>query len=277
MKKSLTKLEGLDRRWIYLIIFIAVLVPFITRLDLPVGRHSPSTTAIYDYIEELPPGSIIAIAFDYGPSAMPELEPAVRAMVRHAFERDHRIFAMTIHPQGALMIRRVLYPLAEEYGKQAGVDYINAGFKPGGVAVILGMGRDIVRVFEDTDARGQRLSSMPMMQDLRTYDDIAILVDLAANTLPLAWVAYAHEQYRVQIGAAVTAVVATDLYTFWKSGQLVGLINGLKGAAEYEDLVSHPGWGVQGMSSQSIAHVLIILLIVLGNISYFASRRRAQA
>ena len=276
MGRLLRKLESIDRRWIYLVIFAAVVIPFLMDLNLPVGKHSPSTTAVHDYIEQLPPGSVIQMSFDYGPASMPELEPMARAVVRHAFEDGHRILAMTLNPQGALMIRRVLDEVATELNKEYGVDYVDAGFKPGGVAVILGMGRDIVRVFENMDARGNKLSAMPMMRDVADYDDIALMIDFAASNLPLAWIAYAHEQYGLQIGLGVTAVMATDLYPYWKSGQLVGLINGLKGAAEYEELVGAPGFGVLGMSSQSIAHLLIILFIIMGNIGYFVTRRASQ-
>jgi len=172
------------------------------------------------------------------------------------------------------MINRVLDEVAPEMNKTYATDYVNAGFKPGGLAVILGMGKDIIGVFEDSDAEGNALSNMPVMAGVKNYDDIDLIIDFAAGNIPFAWITYAHEQYRLKVGVGVTAVMATDLYPFWKSGQLVGVINGLKGAAEYEDLVQAPGDGMLGMSSQSIAHALIIFFVILGNIGYFLARRR---
>jgi len=274
MGKVLQRLESIDRRWIYLTIFIAVVVPFLTKLKLPVGRPSPATTAVYDRVEQLPPDSVIMISFDYSPASMPELEPMAKALVRHAFKAKHRVFAMTLQPQGALMIRRVFDEVAVDMNKKYGVDYVDAGFKPGYVAVILGMGKDIIGVFKDTDAEGKRLSAMPVMQGVADYSDIDLMIDFAASNAPFAWIAYAHEQYGLQVGTGVTAVMATDVVSFWKSEQLVGFINGLKGAAEYEELVGiEGGWGVLGMKSQSIAHLLIILFIILGNIGYFVAGR----
>ena len=49
---------------------------------------------------------------------------------------------------------------------------------------------------------------------------------------------------------------------------------GMKGAAEYEKLIEKSGTATAGMDSQSIAHIAIILLVVVANISYFAMRRR---
>ena len=51
---------------------------------------------------------------------------------------------------------------------------------------------------------------------------------------------------------------------------------GLKGAAEYEKLIGKPEKAYLGMKAQSIAHVAIILLVLLGNVVYFLSRRKTE-
>ncbi len=274
MEDILNRLQAIDRRWLYLVIFAAVLVPFLSGLKLPAGVPSPATTGVYDYIERLPSGSVILLSVDYSPASLAELEPMAKAVVRHAFARGHRVIALALFPEGAMMINRILDEVVPEMDKTYATDYVNAGFKPGRVAVILGMGKDIIGVFEDTDAQGNALSKMPVMAGVKSYKDIDLLINFAAGNIPFAWITYAHEQYQQQVGVGVTAVMATDLYPFWKSGQLVGVINGLKGAAEYENLIQKPGWGAAGMSSQSIAHLLIIVFIILGNIGYFLVRRR---
>ena len=68
----------------------------------------------------------------------------------------------------------------------------------------------------------------------------------------------------------LTAVYIADIQPFYQSGQIKGIIGGLKGAAEYEKLVSHPGGGTAGMRSQKVVHYMIILFIILGNIAYLA-------
>lgn len=269
---TLRQLERIDRRWIYFAVFVAIVVPFLTGLKLPVGTPSPAAVAVYEAIDNLPPDSVVMLAIDYGPASMPELEPMAKAVARHCFQRDLRVLAMTLNPEAALMIRRAVDPVMEEMGKEYGVDFVDAGFKPGGLAVILGMGRDIPKVFGNQDARGNALSSLPMMAGIGTYDDIALMIDFAASSLPFTWIGFAHERYGLKMAAGVTAVMATDLYPYWKSDQLVGVINGMKGAAEYEHLVGVTGWGILGMSSQSIAHLLIILFIIMGNIGYLAGR-----
>jgi len=70
-------MQDIDRRYIYLLAWIFVLVPLINPLGLPVtiGKYS---TEYYDYIESLPEDSVIMVTFDYGISAMPELYAFLR-------------------------------------------------------------------------------------------------------------------------------------------------------------------------------------------------------
>jgi len=66
------------------------------------------------------------------------------------------------------------------------------------------------------------------------------------------------------------------MYPYLQAGQIEGIIGGLKGAAEYEKLVEHPGGGIVGMTAQSVGHIAIIIFIILGNIGYFAIRRKGK-
>ncbi|HOZ08656.1 MAG TPA: hypothetical protein PKW75_10255, partial [candidate division Zixibacteria bacterium] len=60
------------------------------------------------------------------------------------------------------------------------------------------------------------------------------------------------------------------------SGQVLGIMGGLLGAAQYEYLADNPGRAMDGMKVQLWAHIVIILFIVMGNVGFFASRRRQK-
>ena len=77
-----------------------------------------------------------------------------------------------------------------------------------------------------------------------------------------------------------TAVSGADFYPYYQTGQFTGLMVGMKGAAEYEELVESR-YGVKGkraaseaMPSLTYAHLVIILFIVIGNIGFFFQRRK---
>ena len=67
--------------------------------------------------------------------------------------------------------------------------------------------------------------------------------------------------------------MAPDLYPFLGSGQLVGLLGGLAGAADYEVLIDHRDEANKSMSPQSVTHLIIVAFVIFGNIAYFAARR----
>ncbi|MCD4690450.1 hypothetical protein K8S17_03225 [bacterium] len=269
------KMLAIDRRWIFLAIGIAVIIPFFFPLGLPVVV-TPPVQSLYDAVDEVHPnGPPLLLAIDYAPATLPELEPMATAVLRHAFERDVNVVVLTLHPAGYGLAERVLLQVAEEMGQEYGTDYCFLGFQPGTSAVILGMGVNIRNVFPE-DAYGTPLAEISMMDGVRNYDDIPFLITFAGWSAAEAWVYYAHQPYGQDVGAGVTAVMATDLYPFLDSGQLSGLLGGMRGAAEYEELIDRKDKGVQGMDSQSIIHIMIIILIILGNTAYFGARRRRK-
>ena len=266
------KVLKIDRRWIFLAIGIAVTIPFFLPLGLPVVV-TPPVQSLYDAVDELEPNSNpLLMAIDYAPATLPELEPMAVAILRHAFSRDVKVVVMTLHPAGYGLAERAMLQVAEEYDRTYGEDYVFLGFQPGISAVILGLGINIRNVFP-ADAYGTPLSELPVMEGIRNYDDIPLLISMAGWSAAEAWVYYAYQPYGQRVGAGVTAVMATDFYPYLDTGQLVGLLGGMRGAAEYEELIQRPDQGVRGMDSQSVIHLLIIVLIVVGNTAYFMSRR----
>jgi hypothetical protein len=272
---GMERLLQIDRRWIFVAIVIAVVVPFIWPMGLPVIVTKP-VQDLYDAVDAIPPnGPPLFVSVDYAPSTVPELDPMALAILRHAFSKDVRVVVLTLDPAGYGLAERALETVAREYGKERNKDYAYLGFQPGIAAVILGMGIDIRNVFPE-DAYGTPLADIPMLDGIKNYDQIPLLVTIASSGVIEAWVIYAHQPFDAQVGAGVTAVMATDYYPFLDTGQLVGLLGGMRGAAEYEVLIKHEDAGVRGMDSQSVIHVFIIVLILVGNIAYFSSRKRKQ-
>jgi len=55
------------------------------------------------------------------------------------------------------------------------------------------------------------------------------------------------------------------------SGQLSALMPGLTASAEYEVLLNRPGLAVAGVDAVSMSHLLVFILVVVGNIAFFAT------
>jgi len=71
-------------------------------------------------------------------------------------------------------------------------------------------------------------------------------------------------------------VMAPGLYPLLRSGQINGLIGGLRGAAEYETLIDQKGRAIAGMDAQSATHLAIIVLVIICNIFYFLLRKQGK-
>jgi tetrahydromethanopterin S-methyltransferase subunit D len=82
-------------------------------------------------------------------------------------------------------------------------------------------------------------------------------------------------QYRIKVGSGVTAVMAPKVFAYLNSGQMTGMLGGMKGAADYERLVKKPGTASKGMAAQSLVHLFIILSVIVGNIIYFMEKKKA--
>lgn len=273
--RILEKILYADRRWIFLLVFLCVLIPLLRPLGLPTHVTKP-VRDLYTEVDRIPPnGPPLLLSFDYDPSTEPELFPMCLAILRHCFAKNIRVVAMTHYPAGTGLAERGLKKVAGEYDKVNGVDYVNLGFLPGYTSVMLSMGEDIHRTFPQ-DHYGTPISEIPMMEDVRNYDDIPLLISVSSAGVPVVWVLCAGSRYHQEVGCGTTAVSAAQYYPYLQTGQFVGMLGGLKGAAEYEELVEKAGFTKErkiasiGMDAQSAVHLLMIAFLIVGNIAYYS-------
>ena len=262
-----------DRRYIYLAVAFYVVFPVVLTLQLPIDI-SPETQQLFDAIEALPDSSAVMLTFDYYASTLAETEPMSRAVLHHLFSKNCRVVTMTTIPLGGPSIaERVTRDLAEKYGKEYGVDYANLGYKANYVAVLKGMGSSIKAIYP-ADNSGTPLDDIPMMADIDNYDDLDFICVIADNGVVEYWMSIVNAQYGIKIGSGVTAVMAPKIYAYVGSGQMTGLLGGMKGAADYERLVKKPAAATKGMAAQSLVHLFIIFSVITGNIIYIVQRRQ---
>ncbi len=266
------KVGAIDRRWIYLMVAIAVIFPMVVSMQFPVGL-TPEAKLLYNAIDELPDSSVVMLTFDYYPSAMAETRPMSVAALRHMFKKDMKIVTLSNIPLGGPTIAEdVTREIAAEYGKVYGVDYVNLGYRANYVAVMHGLASSIESIFK-ADFTGTPLGDLPLMEQVKNYSDIEFIYVVADNATIDYWISIVNAQYDIPVGGGVTAVVAPKMYAFVESKQLTGLLGGMKGAAEYELLLEKEGSATLGMDAQSMVHLLIIFFVIVGNIGYFATRK----
>ncbi len=270
----LERISNLDRRIVFLTVALAVIVPLFLPFRLPVEVSGP-VQQLYDVVEGLPERSVVLISIDYDPSGAPELQPATLAILRQCFRKDLRVLVLGLWAPGVPLGVQALEEVGvQEFNKEYGTDFVNFGYRPGGAIFLVNLGRDIHDVCRQ-DIYGTVVEELPMMKDVKAANDIGLVISMSMG-VPGSdqWIWYYHARYRGNLATAQTAIGAPRYYQYLQTGQLVGLIGGMKGSAEYERLVGTPGLATTGMDSQSIAHLLIIGFVILGNIIYWAEKRK---
>jgi hypothetical protein len=276
----------LDRRWIFLVVLISVATPIIFPIGLPVTT-TDATRRVFEYVEGLKPGDTVWISFDYGPSSAPENDPMAEAVMRQCFLKHVKVVVLALYPLGGLglMNTAVAKVTAEFPGLRYGEDYVNLGYKDGAAAVMRRLGEDISGAFP-TDVRGTPLSQIPMLEDVHDIRRVKLVFTAATGVIGEWWITQVHSQIGTPVAIGPTAVSAPKYYAYLNAGQLVGMLSGMKGAAEYERLLrdTYPQMArfykstrtftaTKGMDGQTVIHTVILLFIILGNFAFLATRR----
>ncbi|MHB8079317.1 MAG: hypothetical protein ACYDIE_08690 [Candidatus Krumholzibacteriia bacterium] len=279
--------EGVaGRRVIYAVMLLAVIAPMVWRISFR-ERPSAMTRDIFAAIEALPPGARVVLAYDFDPASEPETKPMGDAFTRHLALKQARIFYLTLWPLGQgeidMVTRRVLATEFPEY--RYGTDYVNLGFMSGNEGVISVAMTDLKKGFS-TDVHNASTGvdgGLPIMRGVENLRNMDLIVDVAAGYPGLReWIQYAAVPGRIPIIGGSVAVKSPELFPYVPS-QCLGILAGLKGAAEYEQLLidryphlDRPDVRValERMGPQTVAHLVVMLLIIIGNVIHLAHRRR---
>ena len=285
IKKIFIVLGSLDRRILFIIVGLSVLIPLLKPewVDLPI-RPTPESQIVFDEINKLNAGDKILLSFEYSPSTKPEIHPMAIAILKHLYAKNIQVYGFALWPDGNFMSTEAFSEVSDDYDKKYGVDYVNLGYKPGGEAVIKGIASDI-RTLYPADLQGTSIKDIPMMKDVVNIEDFDFVFSLSAGYPgSKEWVQYACDPKNIPLSTGCTSIQVTDIMPYVENDQIRGILAGMPGAAEYESLVEaelqkmeisgKPGEASGMMAAQSIAHVVIVLFIIFGNISYFITRKK---
>jgi hypothetical protein len=262
------KLGDIDTRWLYVLLIIVVFIPMIRPIGLPINVGAQTEKA-FTLLEGLKAGDTVVFDFGYYVDGAPDVEPIAVALFDHLFSKDVKIVCASFKNHGPMIIDSLTAPYAAE-GKVYGTDYVSLGFLAGGETALAAWAADVKKAFP-TDWKGNSTAAMPILQGIETASDFDMFVFFTDDSAEV-WVRQI-AQYKVPLIAGLVTVTAPQAEPFLQSGQLSGLLAGLRGAAEYEIVRQKPGIAAAGMDAQSMAHLLLILFIIFGNVSYFSKRK----
>lgn len=272
--KLLVWFENLDRRVLYLLVVAMLFYPLMWPIGLPVGL-SETTQKAYDTIEKLKPGDIALLSPSYTPGTIAENLPQTVVFARHLMKKGVRIIGVATRPDAAMFNDQVLSKWAPHYGYVYGRDYVVLPYMAGDESYIISMGRMPFSELHPVDFYGKSTAGT-VVDDVKTVHDITIVVDMLTGDSLTWYVRQLNASFGTIVTGGCTAVATPGLMPYVASGQLSGLLSGLKGAAEYEVLAGTPGTAASGMDAQSLSHLLILFFVIIGNIAYIARRRASK-
>jgi hypothetical protein len=281
----------------------------------------PSARKIFDRIEQIardrdefernPDGSpkldekgkpkkykkVVLVVPDFGPQTKAELEPMIEAVVRHLMIRRLKFVMVTNIPAGAGYCKNIPEKLSREYGLTYGKDWADFGWKPGFINLVKQMARNMKTLGSDAEGKVHLKNSsaeeiaekLPCMVGIESASDVELVVEITGLVgVVEMWIGYfANEKSRPEIAHGCTSVSIPDAFASMEAGKLIGLFEGIAGAAAYNEFLKeirqigqpYPSSVPRDhMTSQTVAHLMVMAFVMLGNVgllvSYLRKRRR---
>ena len=263
---------------ITLLLGAVIIAPFLMPQGwLPVLPHadnlppSPLVQSAVTKIAVLPPNASVLVVFDYDPTQAGEMNQIAEMVLRHLQTRAANITTVSLNPLGADLAQSLWHTLGDSTGGQR----INLGYVPG--------------------------QAIGVQNVLLNNGPFALVVDLSASSDSVRWWV---EQltvsgFNVPLIAGVSASVESLALPYAQSHQVAGLISGAAGAMMYArqaNLLPSLEEAQQAMlvadqtkqspspevvlmvrnqyhiESQTLAHWVLAILIVIGLVSGLVSR-----
>ena len=275
------KLLSLNTRYIYLAIVVMVVIPVILKVPLPTSPSEP-TQKLFDHIDTLEAGDGIWFFLDTRPATTAIHRPQLHVLLHHCFSKGIKVVGFNpLASEATGMGRPVIQEIATQYGKQEYTDWAYMRYTPAGLAVFNAMSKDIKGLYSQ-DVTGKAFDEIPVLQQFRKYSDVGLVITLAGLKTPGYWVRYAQTPYKFPFASGVTGPMIADQFPFLNAGQMVGMMGGILGAAEYEGLLKKNnirnqfGIASASMFVQTIVHYILVAVIILANVATFIINKQDE-
>jgi hypothetical protein len=270
------KMQKIDSRIFYVVLIVMIVLPLMfPGFKLPI-IPSQQTISAYNTIEQAAnagPGKIALVDSWWAASTQGEQKWQAKAVLTQLM-RDHIPFALISgDPQNRTLTDQLVKEIAPKYNYVYGVNYVDFGYKsPGAYAAILkGMVQDIPGTLKE-DYKNQSLSSFPVMKGIHDIHNVSIIIEITPSSTLDQMLQLVQGVNHTPLVFVPTAVMAPESYPYLDSHQISGIVTGIKGAGDYEQLLGLSDFGTQASTALSMVYALIILLIILGNVGYHMAR-----
>jgi hypothetical protein len=235
---------------------------------LPAAVPNESIAAI-QAIQNIPPDARVLAVFDYEPSTVGEMEATASSLMDHLLLLKHpRLAVVSTSPTGAALAERFMSEVLRDRTYVRGVQYVNLGYLPGGLAGVQAFARDPSGTMP-LGASADRVWDSDVLSGAQALSDFAAIIVLTESLEGgRVWV----EQTALARGSTVMVLVSSAqagpmLLPYFDAGQVQGLVAGLTGAAGAEIANGGlPGFVRRYWDAYSLGLYFAVLCITLGSL-----------
>jgi len=271
LKPRFERFDKIDSRYIYLAVFLSVLLPLFRPIGLPI-TVGEQTREAFLLVDGLPQGALVIMSPSFAPSSDAEVVPQMMALLKHLMSKNAKLLWVNLTVEGSMYATRAMDSLKDEFGYEYGRDYVITPYLPGQQTAIASIASDIKGALT-VDVSGKPVWDMEAVSGVSSVSDFDLLIDFNTGDTCIYYLQQVQPK-GVRVIAGASGVTVPYLMPYLGSGQLAGLLGGLRGAAEYEMVSKTPGLALGGMDAQSLSHAAIVLFIILGNAANLAAKSR---
>ena len=274
-KKSIwDKLLNIPQSIIAVAIFILMIIPMIQPLGLPVPIAA-AAEKYYDVLEALPDGSTVIFFHECSGSSWDEIKGGTIATLKYLWNRRLKVIIISIAADNVpVMITAFSMAKPEKYGAEYGKDWAFIGYIPGDEAAVAAIATDLHAV-TSVDYEGTPLSDLEIMADIQSYQDFDLLITYFGSATGMERYVRQWQVPHPEVKQIWGTPSGNEpgVIPYYDAGTVQGYISGPTGGATMEALIHEPGEATRIADMKNLANIPIILLILIGNIAYFAKKR----
>jgi hypothetical protein len=273
------RLLDIDHRLLASLVFIILTIIMLNPISVPFPI-STYGQQYYDFVEEIPSGTLVGFMLADTPSTRPQLEPATVITIATLWEKDCPILFWNN--------RELSEPIYYDYIDMAkdmvdreivyGTDYVYlgyvAGLETGAAAFLADMRQTVAGVDRDGNSLDD-FTTLPIMEGVN--DGFALeygFFNVACSVEEPMWVRQWQMPYGTQVGSINCAMDLSAITQYLATGQIRATANGLLGSAEMEYLTGNLGLAFGQTLAVSFGGLYFTCLVILGNLFFFLERSR---
>ncbi len=300
------KLQSIPTQTIYVVLMLCAAIPLFFKVPLPNVPIDPSID-FFGHLMSLKEGDRVLISADWTNSTRGESGGETEALMRILMRKKIKFAVFSVgDPQAPQVERDLIARVAGEEEKNVGYryspfkDYTVIGYFPNGEGQATAINNDVLKAFagrKDLPPGGvpTDVRRSPVFKGIKSLADFKYFINVTGSGTNTV---YLERIQKAPLMFMVTGVMVPENQNYYDSGQIKGMIGGVKGALDLETLMEtgiEPGGsanfpdgvpGFKGMQNEGkgtayypTLHVclfLLIIAVVVGNVGMFLARKETR-